>query len=115
MMELGRVEPHYSLKEAASLFFPGGKITGRSLRTEIENGFLPRKKIAGKLVTCASDVARMLELKQCHEEKKVHASTSSHRTAPVTQFGSSRTERTASARAAALMTPKGRAKPSHAI
>jgi hypothetical protein len=75
-MELGDVEPHYSLEEAASRFFPGGRITERSLRTEIGNGFLPRKKIAGKFVTCASDVARMLELKQCHEDKKVHASTS---------------------------------------
>jgi len=109
MMELGDVEPHYSLEEAASRFFPGGWITGRSLRTEIGNGFLPRKKIAGKLVTCASDVAMMLELKQCHEERKVHASTSSLRTALVAPSGLSRMERSASARAAALMTPKAHA------
>jgi hypothetical protein len=35
-----------------------------------ENDFLARKKIAGKLGTCASDVARMLELNQCHEERR---------------------------------------------
>ena len=45
------IEPHYSLEEAAARFFPGGKITGRSLRTEIDKGHLSRKKIAGKLVT----------------------------------------------------------------
>jgi hypothetical protein len=52
-----------------------------------ENDFLARKKIAGKLGTCASDVARMLELNQCHEERRTPASTSSHRTAPAVRSG----------------------------
>ena len=40
------VEPYYSLEEAARKFFPGGKISARSLRTEIGHGNLPRIKIA---------------------------------------------------------------------
>jgi hypothetical protein len=98
------LEPHYSLGEAASRFFPGGKITGRSLRTEIGKGFLPRKEIACKLVTCASDIAKMLERKQCREERKVRVCTSGRRTALVGPSGSSKMERRALARAAALTT-----------
>ena len=102
----GAIEPHYSLEEAAKRFFPGGVITGRSLRTEINKGFLPRKNVAGKLVTCASDIARMLELKQCHKEQRGSASTSRSHTARDVLTGSSRMDRSASARAAALMTSK---------
>jgi hypothetical protein len=109
------VEPHYSLEEAAARFFPGSKITARSQRTEIKKGSLLRKKIAGKLVTCASDVAKMLELKQCHEEQKASVSTSKSHTARDVPTGLLKTERSASARAAALMTLKEREKLSRAI
>jgi PAB1-binding protein PBP1 len=102
-------EPHYSLAEAAERFFPRSRITGRSLRTEIDKGFLPRKKIAGKLVISATDIARMLELKSCNEQK-VRASTSGQRMAPAAQSGLSKTDRIATARAAALMTSKERDK-----
>jgi hypothetical protein len=109
------VEPHYSLEEAAARFFPRSKITARSLRTEIKKGNLVRKKIAGKLVTCASDVARMLELKQCHGEQKASVSTSKSHTARDVPTGLLKTERSASARAAALMTLEEREKLSPAI
>jgi hypothetical protein len=111
-MELGAVEPHYSLEDAAKRFFPGGKITARSLRTEIENGCLPRKKIAGKLVTCATDIARMLELKTCQGDQKALASTSEKPEVLVGLTGLSSMDRRRSARAAALMTFKERGKPS---
>jgi len=32
------VEPHYTLQEAVERFFPGGRISVRSLRTEIKKG-----------------------------------------------------------------------------
>jgi hypothetical protein len=72
-----QVEPYYSLAEAAGRFFPGGKITRRSLRTEIEHGNLPRIKIAGKLVVCESAIAAMMEAK-CRDQK-AQGSTSSPR------------------------------------
>jgi hypothetical protein len=109
------IELHYSLEEAAARLFPGGKITARSLRTEIQNGYLPRKKVAGKLVTCASDIARMMELKSCQGEKKAPVSTSERREALAGLTGSSLMDRRNSARAAALMTTKGREKLSRAI
>jgi hypothetical protein len=65
------IEPYFSLAEAAAKFFPGGKITARSLRTEIENGYLPRIKIAGKLVVSASAIARLLELKRREAEGRL--------------------------------------------
>jgi hypothetical protein len=102
------VEPHYSLAEAAKRHFPEGKITARSLRTEIEKGNLPRKKIAGKLVTCDSDIARMLE-KTCQDVKAVPVSISAGREAidaATTRYEAS--ARSQSARAAALMTSKER-------
>ena len=48
-MELEVLEPHFGLQAAAERFVPGSNITARSLRTEIDNGYLSRKKIAGKL------------------------------------------------------------------
>ena len=100
-MENATLEQHYSLHEAAKRFFPEGKITGRSLRTEIEKGDLVLKKVAGKLVTCETDVAKMLE-KACQEEKKVPASTSEKPEALGRPTGLSSMDRRRSARAAAL-------------
>jgi hypothetical protein len=107
-MELGDVEPHYDLDEAASRFFPGGVITGRSLRTEINKGFLPRKKVAGKLVTCATDIARMMEMKSCQGERRARVSTSERPEVLAGVTGSSLMDRRSSARAAALVTSKER-------
>ena len=95
-------------------FFPGGVITGRSLRTEINKGFLARKKVAGKLVTCATDIARMMELKSCQGERKARVSTSERREVLDGLTGSSLLDRRNSARAAALMTTKEREKLSRA-
>jgi hypothetical protein len=110
-----RIEPHYSLEQAAAMFFPGHIITARSLRTEIQNGYLPRKKVAGKLVTCASDIARMMERKSCQGDKKVPVSTLERPEALAGLTGSSLMDRRNSARAAALMTNKGLEKLSRAI
>jgi hypothetical protein len=109
------IEPHYSLGQAAELFFPGGTITARSLRTEIQNGYLPLKKVAGKLVTCASDIVRMMELKSCQEDRKAPVSTSERREVLAGLTGSSLMDRRSSARAAALMTSKALGKLSPTI
>jgi hypothetical protein len=102
-----RVEPYYSLAQAASKFFPGGKIKARSLRTEIEHGNLPYIKIAGKLVVSESAISSMMEAK-CRDQR-AQGSTSSQHTSRRTvasdkRAGSLEMARRQSARAAALET-----------
>jgi hypothetical protein len=103
------LEQHYSLDEAADRFFPGGRITGRSLRTEIERGRLPRKKIAGKLVTCESDLALMV--KRCQDEESRPVSISASREVTAVPVGSSLMERKRSAQAVLQKTSRAQAMP----
>ena len=56
------LEPRYTLAEAARLFFPGGRITARSLRTEITKGRLRVEIVAGKVMVTESALEAMLEL-----------------------------------------------------
>lgn len=65
MVERLKIEPHFSLADAAARFFPGRAITGRSLYTEIQKGRLRAIKVAGKYVVSASAIADMLKLCQC--------------------------------------------------
>jgi hypothetical protein len=55
-----KVERHYTLQEAIEHFFPGGYITGASLRTEIRKGRLRATEVAGKLLVSESAIARCL-------------------------------------------------------
>jgi len=102
MSEVYKIEPYYSLAEAAIRFFPGGKITARSLRTEIDNGNLLASNIAGKFVVSESAIAKMVEQKQCRNDNGDRGSTSSARTEKTRRSGSSEMERKQRARAAAL-------------
>src|SRR5262249_14565246 len=56
-----KVEPHFTLHEAAERFFPGGHVTVRSLRTEIKKGRLSVTEVAGKFLVTESAIAEMLE------------------------------------------------------
>jgi hypothetical protein len=71
-----------TLDEAVDLcrreLFPSGRITKRSLRTEMERGRLHTFKIAGKLFTTRSDLVAMIdEARQCQGRVKGRTSTSS--------------------------------------
>ena len=94
------VEPHYTLKEAVERFFPGGHITVRSLRTEIKKGRLHVTEVAGKFLVSESAIARMLEACACREPDKLRDFISSDEHRRARTYGSSETERLASARAA---------------
>ena len=59
-----------TLREAASLMWPNGPLTARSLRTAAEAGQLPVTKVAGKLFTT---LAALRELSRC-EKRTVPAS-----------------------------------------
>jgi len=98
------VEPHYTLKEAVERFFPGGRISVRSLRTEIRKGRLRVTEVAGKFLVSESAIAEMLE--SCKLCPGASATTAQ-------QSGTSATERIASARAAAQLMFDARKKPLH--
>ena len=101
------INPHYSLKDAALRFFPGGNITARSLHTEIRHGRLHAIKVAGKLVVDEGAIIEMLNGKW-RDNRKARASTSDERKAQGARAGQSKTANVVSAQAAALMTPKER-------
>jgi hypothetical protein len=65
------IEAYYSLEEAAALFFPGGLVTKRSLRTEARKGRLRTTRIAGKDLVSESAIRAMLEACQCPAPEKV--------------------------------------------
>jgi len=77
-------EPRYSLADAASRFFPGGRITKRSLQTEIRKGRLRAELIAGKHFVTESAIQSMCvacqlapaEEMSCHGESNQPAFTS---------------------------------------
>ena len=94
------VEPHYTLQEAVDRFFPGGHVTVRSLRTEIKKRRLHVTEVAGKFLVSESAIARMLEACACREPDKLRAYISSGESRRARTYGSSATERLASARAA---------------
>jgi hypothetical protein len=112
-------EPCLTLREAAELcrqeLFPSGKITERSLRTEMARGSLHTFKIAGKLFTTRSDLVAMIEgARQCQDRAKDPISTSSDESGSVASpSGSSGTAHATRALAAArqtLQALKGRSK-----
>jgi len=101
-------EPHYSLADAARLFFPSRNVTARSLRTEIAKGDLRAAKIAGKWCVCEGAIAEMFQ-KKWQDDKGDQDCTSGVRGATVAPTGKSGVSaRSQSARAAALMRPKKR-------
>lgn len=102
---LARREPLFSLAEAARRHFPDGRITARSLRTEIGKGRLRATSIAGKLLVTDSDIQAMIEAARCAPAASRKAPASTSGTAPAANpSGSSETERARQAQAAALRT-----------
>ena len=98
------VEPHYTLQEAVDPFFPGGRITVRSLRTEIKKGRLQVTEVAGKFLVSESAIAEMLErCRQCPAAGTLPTFTSAN-DADDLLSGRSETERMRSAQAAARTT-----------
>jgi hypothetical protein len=99
------VERHYTLREAVERFFPNGPLTVASLRSEIKKGRLRATMPAGKLLVTETAIAGMLE--QCRVlANNLISHGNEHR--PALSSGSSETERSARAQAAAwaVMTRK---------
>jgi hypothetical protein len=104
------VEPHFTLQEAIELFFPGGHVTVRSLRTEIRKGRLSVTEVAGKFLVSERAIAEMLEKCRCPVEHKPHVSTCVSADLHAATSGKSETERLGSARVAASTILNGRTK-----
>lgn len=100
-------ERYYSLAEAARRHFPDGRITARSLRTEISKGRLHAIKIAGKLIVTDSDIQVMVETaRREFEEEKSSRSIASASPPAGWRSGQSETEWLKRAQAAALKTAR---------
>jgi hypothetical protein len=112
MTEPARVERHYTLREAVELFFPGGYVSVRSLRTEIKKGRLSVTEVAGKFLVTERAIAEMLEKCRCRVEPTPPVSTSVPGDRLGNTFGRSETERLGLARAAVSTILKERRKPS---
>jgi hypothetical protein len=104
-----RVEPHYTLKEAVQKFFPNGPLTPASLRNEIKKGRLQATMPAGKMLVTETAIAEMLTACRVGNH---HVSTSKSEARLASPYGSSETERDASAQAAASAILNTRSKPS---
>jgi hypothetical protein len=92
------------LETAAQLAFPDGSMTASGLRREKQRGRLKTERIAGRDYTTLNDIKEMRAL--CREERREHASTCAN-VSDAPPFGSSWTEKTKSARAAALTIAEG--------
>jgi hypothetical protein len=74
-LSLHGIETHYSLAEAVELFFPGGVVSVKSLRTEIKNGRLEVVRIGRRVLVTQSAIVAMLEASKCPGEVKVRVSS----------------------------------------
>jgi len=98
---------YYSLAEAARRHFPDGRITARSLRTEIEKGRLRAIKIAGKLIVTDADIEAMIEAARRDAETALRPRSAVPGQAPAGHHnGLSETEWLKRAQAAALRTAR---------
>ena len=98
------IEPHLSLAEAARRLSPDGRITARSLYTEIRKGRLRSTMVAGKHLVTESDLARMLEACRCQDDARSRPASISASGPDASPSGSSATADTRPALAAALRT-----------
>jgi hypothetical protein len=110
-LDLSHVTPDTPLRldVIASLAFPDGSMTKSGLRREITRGNLVCELIAGKHYTTLHAINEMRS--KCRDKRKARASTSEDVT-DENQSGSSSTERTRSALAAAQMIGAELRKPS---
>lgn len=101
-------EPALTLSEAADLcrreLFPSGRITARSLRTERERGTLQTFRVAGKVFTTRSMLLAMIEACKCPAPGSRSGLPSDPPAPTVQPDGSSSTEASRRALAAARMT-----------
>lgn len=94
---------HYSLAEAAARFFAGGKVTSRSLYTEIRKGRLRAALVAGKYVITEDDIRAMIEACRCPAAAASRPASTSAPGRDASPSGSSSTADASTPRAAAEM------------
>lgn len=97
LSSIGRDTP-LRLKTAADLFYPDGSMTVSGLRGEIRRGRLDSELVANKVYVTQAGIERMRE--KCREDRRARDSISEN-AEDVNQYGSSLTDRTRLALAAA--------------